>query len=140
MSKKLNVSQISNELTGQSAFFKKKSSPTTEPVVKKVEPNVNKLTSKQVNKITSKHDNKLTSTQVNSLTSYLNSKATKLGGFRSPVSLLEFLDDTMYKIKKNHKIRVTKNSIIVLALAKILIDYEENGVKSHLYKELIEGK
>ncbi len=114
----------------------KKPSPTPQPGVKKDVGNASKITSKQVNKLSSKQ----TSKQDNLLESYLKEKAVQLGGFRYPPSLIELIDDTLYHVKKDHKVKLTKNSIAVLGIANLLKEYEKKGTSSLLYKLLIEGK
>lgn len=86
---------------------------------------------------------KLASLQANMQTSmqaFLRERASYTVAFRYPPELVEKLEDTLHLIKKQHKAKLTKNSVAVAAMVFLLTDYELNGAKSMLYQLLIETK
>ena len=69
---------------------------------------------------------------------FLDLKASNTVSFRYPTPLLEFLEEIQYKMKKKHSRKITKNAILVAALAYALWDFEQNGKASFLYQQLID--
>jgi hypothetical protein len=63
-------------------------------------------------------------------------KATNAATFRFPPDLLEKLEEIEYRLRKDHKIKATKNIIVVGALAMLLCEFEENATESSLYQFL----
>lgn len=63
-------------------------------------------------------------------------KATNAATFRFPPDLLEKLEEVEYQLRKHHKIKATKNIILVGALAMLLYEFEENHTESTLYQYL----
>lgn len=64
-------------------------------------------------------------------------KATNAATFRFPPDLLDKLEEVEYRLRKNHKIKVTKNALIVGSLAFLLLEYEEKDIESVLYQYLL---
>ncbi len=100
----------------------KKQPPTPEPKLEKVEPNASKLASKKTSKIASKQVIKQTTAG-----EFLKMKPIQSGGFRYPPALLENIDDFVYQIKKEHKVKITKNSLAVLGISDLLEEYSKKG-------------
>ncbi len=71
---------------------------------------------------------------------YLDLKASNTVSFRYPDDLLEKLEEAQYTIKKRYSLKVTKNSILVAALAHVIWDFEQFGKESFLYKQLIDRR
>lgn len=71
---------------------------------------------------------------------FLTTKSIVHTTFRYPTELLEKLDQVQYEIKTRHKKKITKNSILVAALAYMLWDLEELGQESILYKLLVKNE
>lgn len=63
-------------------------------------------------------------------------KATNAATFRFPPDLLEKLEEIEYRLRKDHKIKATKNIIVVGALAMLLCEFEEKAAESSLYQFL----
>jgi hypothetical protein len=63
-------------------------------------------------------------------------KATNAATFRFPPELLEKLEEIEYRLRKDHKIKATKNIILVGALAMLLCEFEEKATHSSLYQFL----
>ncbi len=63
-------------------------------------------------------------------------KATNAATFRFPPELLERLEEVEYNLRKEHKIRATKNALVVAALAYLLAEHEQQGRASILYQYL----
>jgi hypothetical protein len=64
-------------------------------------------------------------------------KATNAATFRFPPDLLEKLAEIEYQLHKSHKIKTTKNMIVVGALALLLYEFEGKATESNLYQFLI---
>jgi hypothetical protein len=69
---------------------------------------------------------------------YLDLKASNTVSFRYPDTLLEWLEETLYALKKEHGKKLTKNSILVAALAFTLWDLKQNDQASFLYQQFIQ--
>jgi hypothetical protein len=64
-------------------------------------------------------------------------KATNAATFRFPPDLLEKLEEIEYQLRKEHKIKATKNIIVVGALAMLLYEFEDKATESSLYQYLM---
>jgi hypothetical protein len=64
-------------------------------------------------------------------------KATNAATFRFPPDLLEKLEEIEYQLRKEHKIKATKNIIVVGALAMLLYEFEDKATESNLYRYLM---
>jgi len=64
-------------------------------------------------------------------------KATNAATFRFPPDLLEKLEEIEYQLRKEHKIKATKNVIVVGALAMLLYEFEDKATESNLYRYLM---
>jgi hypothetical protein len=69
---------------------------------------------------------------------YLDLKASNTVSFRYPDTLLEWLEESLYRLKKEYGQKLTKNAILVAALAFALWDLEQNGRASFLYQQFIQ--
>ena len=67
----------------------------------------------------------------------IEDKATNSFAFRYPPDVLNKLEETIHQVWGKHKIKLTKNSIAVMAMAYLLWDFEENGKESILFKMLV---
>jgi hypothetical protein len=67
----------------------------------------------------------------------LEEKATQGFTFRYPPQLLEELEDVIYEVRKQHRHKLAKNAIAVLALAYVIKDYLDNGEDSVFYRMLL---
>lgn len=64
-------------------------------------------------------------------------KATLPTTFRYPQELLEQLNDTLYDLRKRHKVKITKTDVVVGALNHLLADYAKRRSRSTLYRLFI---
>jgi len=71
------------------------------------------------------------------LQSCIDMKAVSTASFRYPQELLDQLEEVLYDLKKQHKKKVTKNALLITALAYLLWDFEQHGETSVLYQNLI---
>jgi hypothetical protein len=69
--------------------------------------------------------------------SALEMKSTTNTSFRYPQELLDRLEEVTFTIRKRYKKRVTKNAILIAALASCLFEFDEEGENSVLFKELV---
>lgn len=106
----------------------KKGNPKSLATTKVSNKNETKQSIKQINKLTSKHVYMKT---------FLDEKPLGIVTFRVPDSLLDKFDEMQYLLKKNHKKKLTRYSIVTAALAFLFWDYEERGVESELFKILV---
>lgn len=67
----------------------------------------------------------------------LEMKAVRPLSFRYPHELIEQIEEIKYAIRKRHGKKVTKNAILITALAFILWDYEQHGKDSTLFKNIV---
>jgi hypothetical protein len=105
--------------------------------------NVRKRTSGQVHKSASGQADKQTSGRLSLpdfLKLHLENKGAAKETFRLPPELIEVVDMLPFQIKMAHKVKTSKKSIVALALAYVIWDYEKNGEESLLYKNLIRAK
>lgn len=65
-------------------------------------------------------------------------KASNAATFRFPLEILEKLEEIEFHIRKTYKIKVTKNTIVVTALALLLFEFDDHQLDSSLYKYLKE--
>lgn len=65
-------------------------------------------------------------------------KASNAATFRFPLEILEKLEEIEFHIRKTYKIKVTKNTIVVAALALLLFEFDDHQLDSSLYKYLKE--
>ena len=70
------------------------------------------------------------------LQGWLEMKASDTTSFRYPSELLERLNEVQYQLKSRHKAKVTKNDILIAALAYVVWDFEQNGQDSILVESL----
>jgi hypothetical protein len=87
----------------------------------------------------SMHTNKHASMQPY-MRAVLDEKATYSFAFRYPPDLLEKLEDVLHHVRKRHKVKLTKNSVAVTAMAFLLWDFETNAKKSILYRLLVKRR
>ena len=73
-----------------------------------------------------------------SISRTLEMKAAVHTTFRYPQDLLDKLDEAQYQVWRRYKKKITKNAILVAALAYFLGHFEAKGKESELHKELIE--
>lgn len=71
---------------------------------------------------------------------YLQSRSLVTTSFRYPQELIDKLEDVQHRIRKGSGKKITKNSILIVALAHVLQDYEERGAESVLAKNVTEEK
>lgn len=64
-------------------------------------------------------------------------KATNAATFRFPAELLDKLEEVEYRFRQEHKLKTTKNAIVVGSLAFLLVEYEEKKTQSILYRYLM---
>ena len=68
---------------------------------------------------------------------YLDLKASNMVSFRYPDTLIAWLEESLYQLKKQYGKKLTKNALLVAALAYVLWDLEQNGQESFLYQQFI---
>jgi len=90
-------------------------------------------TSKQVSNVASKQASLLAKLQ-----ELRHLKASNAATFRFPLEILEKLEEIEFHIRKTYKIKVTKNTIVVAALALLLFEFDDHQLDSSLYKYLKE--
>ncbi len=108
-----------------------------------VQQNGEEIARMHANMQTNKHATAQVSNQANvqkRMRAFLHIKASDGFSFRYPPELLELLDDTLYHIRKTHKVKVTKNSVAVAALTYLLSEFEADGENSILYHWIIAAK
>jgi hypothetical protein len=71
---------------------------------------------------------------------YLDLRASNTVSFRYPDTLLAWLEEAVYQLKKERGKKVTKNAILVAALAYVLWDLEQNEQRSFLYQQFIQDE
>ena len=97
-------------------------------------------TSKHADKPARKLAEKLINPQLSLPAEYLDwlqEKPTQACTFRYPPDLVEAIDDVLHAIRKQHRVKLTKNAIGVAAIVYLLAEYETGGVNSALYRLLI---
>ena len=60
--------------------------------------------------------------------------------FRYPQDLMDAMAEAQYQILKRYKVKLTKNAILVAALAFVLWDYEQKGEESLLCTHLVKSR
>ncbi len=65
---------------------------------------------------------------------YLDLRASNTVSFRYPDVLLDWLEESLYRFKKEQGTKLTKTAVLVAALAYVLWDLEQNGKESFLYQ------
>jgi GTP cyclohydrolase FolE2 len=68
---------------------------------------------------------------------FLEMRSAGMVSFRYPQDLMDVMAEAQYQIMKRHKRKLTKNAILVAALAFVLWDYERRSEESILYTHLI---
>jgi hypothetical protein len=71
---------------------------------------------------------------------YLDLKASNMVSFRYPDTLIAWLEESLYWLKKQYGKKLTKNALLVAALAYVLWDLEQNSQASFLYQQFIQEK
>ncbi len=71
---------------------------------------------------------------------YLDDKGAAKETFRLPPELIDLIDNLPFQIKMTHQVKISKKSLVALALSYIVWDYEKNGKESLLFKHLIHPK
>ncbi len=119
----------------------KKTAKTTKKKSKKARLQESKIASMKESKKASKkeilHERKQASFLAD-IQPYLDLRASNTVSFRYPDVLLEWLEESLYQLKKEHGKKLTKNAILVAALAFVLWDLEHNGQASFLYQQFIQ--
>lgn len=130
----------SNQAAGTVPSAKPQKQP---PAKKKTTPPKSKKSFKQERKIENKKVSNEESLQeskeemlLDFIRPYLALKAAHTVSFRYPAELLERLEEMQYKMKKQYGMKVTKNAILVAALAHIIWDFEQHGEASFLCRQL----
>ena len=75
---------------------------------------------------------------LSSIAQALRMKATVHTTFRYPQDLLDSLEEVQYQLRRRYKKKITKNAILVAALAHFLWNFEASGKESGLFKGLID--
>ncbi|MCB8944353.1 MAG: hypothetical protein H6658_11440 [Ardenticatenaceae bacterium] len=65
---------------------------------------------------------------------YLDLRAANKVSLRYPDTLIAWLEEALYQLKKSSHQKLTKNAILVAALAYVLWDLEQYGQASFLYR------
>ncbi len=71
---------------------------------------------------------------------FLEMRSAGMVSFRYPLDLMDEMAEAQYQILKRYKVKLTKNAILVEALAFVLWDYEQNGEESLLYTYMIKSR
>jgi hypothetical protein len=71
------------------------------------------------------------------LRSQLEVKPNSVVSFRYPEDLLDRLEQIQYAVRQQSRKKLTKNAILIAALAFLLWDYEQHDQESILYKHLV---
>ena len=61
---------------------------------------------------------------------FLAMRSAGMVSFRYPQDLMDAMAEAQYQILKRYKVKLTKNAILVAALAFVLWDYEQNLLRS----------
>ncbi|MCL4266685.1 MAG: hypothetical protein KJ069_26065 [Anaerolineae bacterium] len=71
---------------------------------------------------------------------FLEMKAATKTSFRYPQAMLDMLDDTLDDVRRNYRQKLTKNAVVITALAALLWEYERKRDKSRLVELLVEER
>jgi hypothetical protein len=70
---------------------------------------------------------------------FLGMRSAGMVSFRYPQDLMDAMAEAQYQIRKRYKVKLTKNAILVAALAYMLWDFEQNGEESLLYTHMVKS-
>ena len=108
-------------------------SGVSEPKPKQNTPNASNIARQQTSKLDSNNASKL------SVEYILRQKPLETQGVRFPSELVELMEDVINDIRKKYKQRLNKQEICVTAVSDLLVEYQEKGESSSLYKYLLKS-
>ena len=96
------------------------------------------MTASRIDSLESDPQDSLPSTPQDGMTAYslhafLTEKATEKTTVRLPEQLVHSLEDTLYRIKREQKVKLSMKSILIVTLAMFCQEFEQQGTDSVLY-------